>query len=373
MDDGPRVPESAGRSPAPGEGHSDAEGRARLPRRHAEAPDQDRRRARLLPRPREGVATHPRHHDRQDRRRAGRHRRLHRERSDADAAPDTHREPGPTGRPARAVGGRGRATDRHHPADVPPDGRPAQRRDRPARDADGTGLPSRGQRHAAHPPDPRPRHRQLHAGQRSRRTRPLHRLVPQVHGRHHRGEGPHLRPAVLGQVHLSRQQSRHQLLAGDPARASRVVPEDASAGDARPARVGAVPLHLLWTGAAESQSRPDRLRRAADVCQLRDGAAHQVRHARRVDPRLRRHVVARLPGLHGVEPQRSGSHVRDLRQWRRHDHEAARRPARGRRADEPRVVPPAAALPRRAVVAAQQHQLHADGRPLGAAVRVGVS
>ena len=138
-------------------------------------------------------------------------------------------------------------------ADVPPDGGAAQCRDRPARDADGTRLPPGGERHASHPPDSRPGHRQLHARERPGRPRSLRRLVPQAHGGHHRGEEPDLRAAVLGQVHLSRQQPRHQLLAGDDARAPRVVPEDASAGHARPARVGAVPLYLL-------RARPRRTR-----------------------------------------------------------------------------------------------------------------
>ena len=105
----------------------------------------------------------------------------------------------------------------------------------------------------------------------------------------------------------------------------RVVPEDASADHARPARIGAVPLHLLRAGAAEPQSRSDPLRRAAVVCQLRDDAADQVRHARRVDARLRRHVVAGLPGVHVVEPQRHAPDVRDVRQRRRDDDEAQRR------------------------------------------------
>ena len=123
-------------------------------------------------------------------------------------------------------------------------------------------------------------------------------------------------------------------------------------------------------GAAEPESRSDRVRRAADVCQLRDDAAHQVRHARRVDARLRGHVVARLPRLHVVEPQRPGPDVRDVRQRRRDDDEAQGRAARGRRPDQPRVVSAAAAVQGSHVVDAQQHQLHADRRALGAAVRI---
>ena len=42
----------------------------------------------------------------------------------------------------------------------------------------------------------------------------------------------------------------------------------------------------------------------------------EVRHARRLDARVRGHVVARLSRLHVVQPQRHDAHVRDLRQRR---------------------------------------------------------
>ncbi len=370
MDDGARVPQSAGRPSAGGARHPDAEGRARLPRRGANAPDQDGCGPGVLPGAREGVAAHSRHHHRQDRRGPRRDGGLHRQRSGAAQPGDAHGQPRAPGRPAWAVGSRGTAAYCRDASHLSPDGRAAQRRNRAARDADGTRLPAGGERHAAGPPDSRPHHRQLHPGQRPRWPRPLRRLVSPAHGRDHRGEGPHHRAAVLGQVHLSRQQPRHQLLAGDDARAPGLVPEDASAGDARPARIGAVPLHLLRPGAAESQPRSDRLRRTADVCQLRDDAAHQAGHARGLDARLRGHVVARLSRLHVVQPQRPGADVRDLRQRRRDDDEAARGAARGRRPDQPRMVSPVAPVPGSAVVDAQQHQLHADRSAVGPAVRV---
>ncbi len=72
-------------------------------------------------------------------------------------------------------------------------------------------------------------------------------------------------------------------------------------------------------------------RRDAVVLQLRDGAADQVRHAGRLDPRLRGRVVAGLRRLHVLQPQRHGSDVRDLRQRRRHHRAAPRQAGPGRR------------------------------------------
>ena len=176
-------------------------------------------------------------------------------------------------------------------------------------------------------------------GGRARRARPLRRLVlPPPDRRSTDEREPHRGAAVLGQIRLPRQQPRHQLLAGDDAGAARVVPAVAPADHARPARVGAVPLHLQRPGAAEPDARSDPLRRAADVRELRDDPADEVRHARRLDPRLRGHVVAGLPGLHVVEPQRHGPDVRDVRQRRRHDDEAQggerRRPPGGAGPDD---------------------------------------
>ena len=55
-------------------------------------------------------------------------------------------------------------------------------------------------------------------------------------------------------------------------------------------------------------------------CEFRDGADDQVRHARRVDARVRRYVVARISRFHVVESQRHDAHVRNLRQRRREHH-----------------------------------------------------
>ena len=58
------------------------------------------------------------------------------------------------------------------------------------------------------------------------------------------------------------------------------------------------------------------------VLQFRNDQDDQLRHARRVDPRVRRHVVARLSRLHVLESQRHAADVRDLRQRRRQHHAA---------------------------------------------------
>ena len=67
------------------------------------------------------------------------------------------------------------------------------------------------------------------------------------------------------------------------------------------------------------------------VLQLRDDQDDRLRHARRLDPCLRGHVVARLSRLHVVQPQRHAAHVRDVRQWRRQHHAAHHRRRRSRR------------------------------------------
>ena len=73
------------------------------------------------------------------------------------------RLPRAAGRPAAAHRRPGDGDRRQGQADLPPDRRPAQRRDGPAGDADGAGLPARRRRLAAHQPDPRQRHRVDHA------------------------------------------------------------------------------------------------------------------------------------------------------------------------------------------------------------------
>ena len=143
--------------------------------------------------------------------------------------------------------------------------------------------------------------------------------------------GPHSRPALLGQVHLPRQQSRHQLLAGDHAQLAEVLPEwhPPIMHDLHESRA------VACTPSAGRRRRTPRstpfLRRAALVLQFRNDQDDRLRHARRVDPRFRGYVVAGLSGLHVVQSQRHAAHVRDLRQRRRQHHEAHHRRRRRRR------------------------------------------
>ena len=171
-----------------------------------------------------------------------------------------HRQPRPvsrlSGTACRPASDHRRPGDGHRrqgEAALPPDWGASQRRDGPARDADGAGVPAGRRELAACHPDPVERHRLDHAGGGTGRPRPLRRLVLRVQDR---GDGRRRlvrRPAVLGQVHPSRQQSGLQLLAADDARHPGLVPPVAPADHARAARVGAVPLHLQRPGSAESR------------------------------------------------------------------------------------------------------------------------
>ena len=266
---------------------------------------------------------------------------------------------------------RDEATDpRHHEADLPPHGRPAQRRDRTAGDADGAGLPAGRRGLAARDqkirdnvivsltpaaePDGRDRYRRLvlpPPRRRDRRARELGRSRPTG--------------ASTSSTTTTATSTTRRSPCGT---CSALVPEVAPADHARPARVGAVPLHLQRPGAAEPLARSHPLRRAAPLLELRDEPGREVRHAGDLDPRLRGHVVARLPGLHVLEPQRHGADVRDLRQRRGHHHEAQGGASRGRgrsrthERHQARVVPALASLQGGRVVAAEQHELHGNRR-----------
>ncbi len=110
--------------------------------------------------------------------------------------------------------------------------------------------------------------------------------------------------------------------------------------------------------------------------EFRNDQDDRLRHAGRVDARVRGYVVAGLSGVHVVEPQRHAAHVRDVRQRRRQYHEAHADAAeaaggrggggRGGAMTDARMVPAAAAAARGGVVHAQQHQLHGDRRAFGA-------
>ncbi len=145
--------------------------------------------------------------------------------------------------------------------------------------------------------------------------------------------------AVLGQVRLPRQQSRHQPVAGLDARHHRLVLHRAPADHARPARVAAAALHLQRRGAAESEPRSDSLRRAPLLLELRAVADDQVGHARRLYACLHGRLVSRLPRVRGLQPQRHDADVRDAGRQRH------RRAARRRRPHRTAAAPGAGASP----------------------------
>ena len=144
--------------------------------------------------------------------------------------------PGAARRSARA--GAPGSAPRHRPgqADLHAHRRPAQRRNRSAGNAHGAGLPPGGGRIAALRPDPQERDRDdvvtaLEPDGRDRYVDWYYRykITEETESR------PRRRAALLGQVHLPRQQSRHQLLPGDHAQLAEVLPGVASADHARPA------------------------------------------------------------------------------------------------------------------------------------------
>ena len=235
----------------------------------------------------------------------GRHRR----RGDDPQSRYVQGLPRQTRRSARTLRRPGQADHRPGQAHLHVHRRTALLRDRSARDADGTGLPAGRGREPALRFHPQERDRHALRRGRARWARPLRGLVLQVQAGRGKRERSHPRPSLLGQVHLPRQQSRHQLLAGDHVQLVEVLPGMASADHARSARVGAVDVHLQRAIAAEPHARPDPLRRNAALRRFRNDQDDRLRHARRVDSRLRGYVVARLSRLHELQSQRHAAHV----------------------------------------------------------------
>ena len=117
--------------------------------------------------------------------------------------------------------------------------------------------------------------------------------------------------AVLGQVRLPRQQSRHQSVA----ESMRALADWYFT--AHPPIMHdlheSLPLLYTYSGgrAAEPEPRSDPLRRAAVVLELRAGADDQVGHAGRLHARVHGRLVAGLPRVGRLQPQRHDAHVRD--------------------------------------------------------------
>ena len=185
---------------------------------------------------------------------------------------------------------------------------------------------------------------------------------------------PPLSPPYWGKYVRPRQQPRrHPAQARAHARDAGRVPQVAAAGDARPARVGAALVDLDRDRPLQPEPRSERLQRVAHDRVPGGGDAHGDGAAGRLDLRLRRGLRAGLPGLARDQPQRHQPRLRDLRQRHGRDRRAHDRPRAqpldGPRRHRARLVPDGAAAEEAQVVAAQQHQLHGDGRARRAPVR----
>ncbi len=160
---------------------------------------------------------------------------------------------------------------------------------------------------------------------------------------------------------------------------------------------------LLYTFSGQAPQNPNLdpilYGGTADDGELRDGTVCEVRHARRLDARVRGHVVAGVSRVHVVESQRHDPDVRDSGIQRGEHaedapgesqrcsggHRTSRRRSRRGRSGRPgcgrgrarqsecsRMVPALARDGRIRLVAAQQHELRRNGRHHGAPVHVAV-
>src|SRR5919198_917343 len=153
-------------------------------------------------------------------------------------------------------------------------------------------------------------HYHLMGGLHSGETGPSEMLMELVY-RLATGGWRHAGRPVLGKVRLSRQQPRHQPVAGLDARARRLVLHGASADHARPPRSAGAHVHLQRRRTAEPEPRRDPVRRASMVLELRARADDEVGHAGRVHARLHGRLVPRLSRLGRVQPQRHDADVRN--------------------------------------------------------------
>ena len=228
MDGRAALRQSARRSPAAGSGHSDAEGRARVPHRRAAHAHLLRKRPEVLPRARRRDAARESRDDRQVRREPGTGRRLGVVRRQHEEPAAESRQPRAPRRSARRAGRGDQAAHRDDPAALSLHWRPAQRRIRTARDADGARVPAGDRNVAVHHGDSRERDRVSDARGRRGRARSQRRSLLLQSGferrswwwrcwrgrrggtsRRTRRRRWRVQPAVLGQVRLSRQQPRH--------------------------------------------------------------------------------------------------------------------------------------------------------------------
>ena len=247
-----------------------------------------------------------------------------------------------------------RAAHRDDQAAVPLDGRPAQRRDGPVRNADGARLPARDRDVAAHHADPQQR-RSSRSRRRPSRTgaiatstgsiaasmtrRRKRRRVAVRAGGGGRGGGARL-PYWGKYVYHDNNRDFNVSLMSMRAMFDWYMSSHAPiVHDLHEA--AAADVHLQRQRAAESEPRSDPLVRAAVLLELRSRADDQVGHAGRLDAQLHGRLVAGLPRLDGLQPQRHDADVRDAVGQR--GHRPRRRPAaRQRRTRRGRRRTPAA-------------------------------
>ena len=214
-----------------------------------------------------------------------------------------------------------READRRAQAVLHAPRRAALDRDRIARDADGAGVSAGRLRGAAAQGHPRQPDGAREPGRRARRPRPRGRMVlPAPEGQDRLGSPAAPLAALLGQVRPPRQQPRRRAAqAGADARDAGRVLQVAADRRPRPARVDPAALDLDRHRALQREPRAERLLRVAHDRLPRGRDAHRLRHARRLDLRLRRGLGAPLCRLGRAQPQRDRPRLRDLRQRHRRD------------------------------------------------------
>ena len=248
--------------------------------------------------------------------------------------------------------------------------RAALHRDRQPRDADGAGLPAGRLGGAAHPPDPRPASSSSinPVAEPDGRDRAVDWFYRHLKGKTDFDNLPPDLAAVLGQVRLPRQQPRrHPAQAGPDPRHPGRVPALAPDRRARPARVDPAALHLDRHRPLQRAPRPDHSPREWHAIAFHEvstltalglpgvwtwGFGEGWGHFYADSVAINHNAIGR-----GYETFGNGTAETVERRL-----DPEREQLRGRAGDRARVVPHLAAAEEVALVAAQQHQLHADGR-----------
>ena len=322
-----------------------AQGRPRLLHRAAEDAHLLRRRAEVLPRAREGGAGEGEDRD---------HRQVRRRTVSSSSSGFRPKTTSGTSRSNRAnlakiADPRGmsetqvNAAHQLDQAALPPHGWTAQRRSRAIGNADGACLSTRRRDVAADQPDPRERVRVDHAAGRSGRSRSQRRLVlsrSRHGGGSQRGHGAH-RPDVAAApaCRTGANTSITTTIATSTCRRCRCArsPIGTSPRIRRSCTTCTSRCALLYTYSGGPPQNPNLdphpVRRAPVLRELGDVADDEVGHAGRLHARVHGRLVAWLPRLRCVQPQRHDEDVRDAvgRRCRRQRRDCRGWPRRSRR------------------------------------------